>query len=568
MERAAGFAQAFAACQDSGKTVDRVCPGVYTGTLAQSDRLSGDRIGVLFLGDHLRLLQHAALFLTLNSIANLALSQTPPTPVTLNAYGDSITAGTGSTNCSGANAAATCYIDRVAYSRGWSLVNNAVGGSELFDQSLNFIWGSTVTSSTLSSLFIGENDGANSYGQPGVWQSALAANYVYLTTPTKFLGNTLTTTGKWHKDAIFRSGIYTTNSGATASGNVFAGVVYVVARSLLSNNPTFTVNIDGTNYGPYTPTPPWVTFKGNSFAPYLVRIPNLPIAPHTVQVINTSGELHVDFITGNETQASPDGPFLYVATAYKTATAIQILFTDLNKLIRETAAELTGDGLPIVMADLESDCANANTAHMKYPTGSACSQYDGGHPDDAGELIIANSFLRVMPGAGPPVNSSTIDGGFSAIDGNSIGSAYSPYNWSILGSGDWKASTSGAISMGADFNGALTSSWRNIRATNIAAGGYGGIGDVSGAANVVLDHDTMKLVITGNTEPVISAPPGDGVRFLVIIVNPNGYRFSWPSNVHNGIPIGQGYYYQWLVQTDLGSQGSDLIGVGGSAFQP
>ena len=317
---------------------------------------------------------------------------------TLNAYGDSITAGTG------ASTPASRYVNLVAAQEGWNLINNAAGGDGLFDQCKTQIWGSATGTTTISSFLIGQNDGGNpsSSSYASTYAGALGACYLWLLTPNKVFGNQLATTGTWSADTTFANGIYTTSNGATAATTTFGSVVYVVSRSLTANNPIFTVSVDGTAYGPYTLTTPFTANNGSTFAPYLVRIPNLADGHHSVVVTNSgTGELHIDFVTGNYPQLTPSGPMLYVSTIYKTHSLYESFVDATNAIIRQAAQQLASDGLGIVLANAEGDCANPGTVDAGgNPSNSFCSLYDGTHPNNAGHTIIANAFLRVMPKIG------------------------------------------------------------------------------------------------------------------------------------------------------------------------
>jgi hypothetical protein len=190
---------------------------------------------------------------------------------------------------------------------------------------------------------------------------------------------------QWSDDTILPFGIYTMEDRASVPGHTFGNVVYVVARSTPANSPTFTISIDGTTYGPYATPVPWTTMRKHDLAPYSVRIGNLADTYHSVTIQNRgSGELHVDFIAGNKGQLSPTGPYLYAITVYKASAGWEFTAKFLNDQIRTIATQLAADGLGIVLADVEGDCANPNMVDGKTPGGSNCSQADGVHPNDAG----------------------------------------------------------------------------------------------------------------------------------------------------------------------------------------
>lgn len=507
----------------------------------------------------------------------------------LDAYGDSITAG------KGASTWAHAYVSIVSNTKGWILHDHAIGGDGIFDQLAEGLWGSTVTPSNLSLMMIGANDNGYVYKQSEVWDPALQAAYLWLLTPSKQFGSGLSQTGTWAQDPTYSFGIYTTEDKASASGHTFGNVVYVVARSTTTNSPTFTINVDGTVYGPYTTPVPWTTPRGHNFAPYSVRIANLATTYHTVTVSNQgSGELHVDFITGNKGQLTPTGPYLYAATVYKLSSAFEFMTEFLNNQIRTTATQLAADGLGLVLADVEGDCANPQMVDGKTPGGSNCSQYDGNHPDDAGHRIIANAFLRMMPGSGSSgsngnyptnpnfVSISSTTANLNTVNTTSVSStgwlalkSASGCYWMISGPGHLINSENGLCSIGTDNSGALLGSPfgapRDIRATNLMAGGYSNTA-VQGTQKLVLTTNTSVWILYADANPAIAVPAGNGARFTVMICQDKvgGHTLSWPSNVKNAaVPdkTANQCTVQEFVQTGLGS--GDLVGLGaGGSFQP
>jgi hypothetical protein len=311
---------------------------------------------------------------------------------TATVYGDSITQSTG-------------WFETFTGEQGWTANNQAAGGAALYDQCQNKIWGSTVNSTTVSFALLGLNDGGNTTTHSTMYRAAMGACYLWLVTPSKQFGNTLTTSGTWTSDSILASGIRTTGNGATATGSVFGSTVYVVSRSLTTNNPTFTVTVDGVAYGPYTTAASYTTNQGSNFSPYLVRIPNLENTHHTVVVTNSgTGQLHVDFITGNVPQISSTGPFLWVGTIPKTASLYGSFTTNTNTIIRGVVSDLAADGLGVALVDVEAACTNPTARDQSPgnggPANGLCSLSDGTHPDAGGIAIIADAFRRAVASTG------------------------------------------------------------------------------------------------------------------------------------------------------------------------
>jgi lysophospholipase L1-like esterase len=511
-----------------------------------------------------------------------------PPGATLVAYGDSITAGKGSST------KASAYPAIIASTKGWILKDYAIGGDGLFDQLSEHLWGSTIDASSLSLLMIGANDDGYVYHQSAVWDPALQAAYLWLLTPQKEMGNILAQKGTWTKDAVLSSGIFTTENKATATGTTFGNVVYVVARSTPTNSPTFTITVDNTVYGPFTTPTPWMTMRKHNLAPYSVRIGNLATTYHRVIVQNQgTGELHVDFIAGNKGQLTATGPYLYASTIYKVDTAWEFTMQFLNNQIRSIASQLAADGLGIVLADVEGDCANPRMVDGKMPGGSNCSQSDGVHPNDAGHRIIANAFLRMMPNSDSSASGSyPTSPNFASVTATTANlnavntSAISSSNWlslksagtcywMISGPGDFVSNQSGGCSIGTDRSGALLppprGAPRSIRATNVIAGGYAAE-NISGSPDLAMDRNTIVWTLVGNASPRITIPAGNGARFTVLICQDKvgGRSFTWPASVKNGTTPGttpNRCTVQDFVQTGLGS--GELVGVSSAvSFQP
>ena len=482
----------------------------------------------------------------------------------------------------------------ISSAKGWVLKDYAVGGDGLFDQLAEHLWGSPVTATSLSLLMIGANDDGYVYKQSDVWDPALQAAYLWLLTSAKEMGKTLTTKGTWLADSILPGGIYTTEDKAAASGSTFGNVVYVVARSTPTNSPTFTINVDGTAYGPFKTPVPWVTARNHDLAPYSVRIGNLATTYHTVTVTNEgTGELHVDFMAGNKGQLTPTGPYLYASTVYKVDTAWEFTAEFLNTQIRNTASQLAADGLGIVLADVEGDCANPKMVDTTKPGGSNCSQFDGVHPNDAGQRIIANAFLRMMPSSGASSSGSypetpnfisvtATTANLDSISTSTISSnswlylkAAGPCYWMISGPGNLVSNEDGGCSIGTDSSGALLApplgAPRAVRATNIVAGGYG-TQELAGSPTVTMDTNTVEWTLVGDVSPKLVVPAGKGVRFTVLVCQDSvgGHSFKWPSSVKNAMTPGKApkeCTVQDFVQTGLGA--GDLVGINsGAGFQP
>ena len=500
-------------------------------------------------------------------------------------YGDSITAG------KGASSLANEYVHLISGAKNWALTNHAVGGDGLFDQIKDTIWRSTTGPSSLSLLMIGANDNGYVYHQSAVWTPALQAAYLWLLTQQKSMGASLKKTGSWSADPILSTGIYTTEDKSSATGRTFGNVVYVVARSTPSNSPTFTITVDDAVYGPYKTPVPWTTLRGSNFAPYAVRIGNLADSYHTVTVTNRgSGELHVDFIADNKAQVSPTGPYLLASTVYKTTTGWEFSYKFLNDQIRTTATQLAADGLGIVLADVEGDCANPQMIDAVKPGGSNCSGYDGEHPNDAGHRIIANSFLRMIPSSGSStfgkypssanfVSLSAATASLDTVSTNAIVSsgwlalkAGGPCYWLVSAPGHFASSQNGMCSIGTDTSGSLNrlNSPHSVRATNVVGGGYA-TRQIDGSGPIALDTNTAVWNLIGNATPVITVPAGEGIRFTILICQnaTGGHHFTWPASVKNGMTVGTApneCSVQEFVQTQLGK--GDLVGVTpGSSFQ-
>jgi len=108
------------------------------------------------------------------------------TPVTLNVYGDSISAS-GDT----VSATSTNWVPIVPYVHGWKLNNSAAGGDKVSDQ-CPFMYGTPITPSSYSAVLVGQNDfGSGDAVTVAQYESAMLACTAWLLIPSTAVDGTI-----------------------------------------------------------------------------------------------------------------------------------------------------------------------------------------------------------------------------------------------------------------------------------------------------------------------------------------------------------------------------------------
>jgi lysophospholipase L1-like esterase len=325
----------------------------------------------------------------------------------VSAFGDSITWGYNLTD-----PPTESWPAIVAKARGWALVNTAAQGTQAEDEGQAVtVFRQTITPSSKSLLLSGYNDmrmwGTNDDGLE-TYEGTLRAMLVWLGTPAtrKITAQSpmimtwpyeawhLLNTSLYPEDL----GIFTTDKSGTASTTaslVYGTTIYVTSMKLGSGGGSFTVSVDDTDFGTFSCNGARMTNNGTSYAPFVVRIPNLRDGLHAVAIRAASpGPIYLLAISGNG-GLSNDGAEVWVGNCLSmktydfngSATAVRRYNDVIDKVVRE----LRSDGFNIGFADVSASYHPATMVSA-----------DNVHPNKAGHRAIAQAFLQAMKAARHP----------------------------------------------------------------------------------------------------------------------------------------------------------------------
>jgi hypothetical protein len=358
---------------------------------------------------------------------------------TLQTLGDSITYGYASTGCPAPYQTPTtladsmCWAGLVAYNLGYALSDTGVSDSGAGDVSAIQIYnsprvhgsdnGQFVPSATSIATFLtGEVDDDvvpgetlnyfNGTRQVTEWQMEHEDVTAFMLTPNKKAANSsaCSASAGWFPSTLWTTGgLQTTTSGATITCPIVGSTAYVSVMAQVGNASSISISIDG---GPATTYPYALSSASrgldNPTSGELFRIPNLqPViagtpaatAPHTVRVTaNVSGTnpVFLNWVDGNGNEARDGaGPVVFALSLYQSA-----IRTDANgalprfrSLLAQEAADMQSDGLNEIMGDLSIPCTQLPVSD---PPVSLCDTFDGTHPTDSGEAIIANYMEQLI----------------------------------------------------------------------------------------------------------------------------------------------------------------------------
>lgn len=337
-------------------------------------------------------------------VAAVAVFATSASAQTLLAFGDSITVGTG------ASTTANSYASLVASAKGWTLSNLAGSGTQASDYGspngqIDHVLQQTVADTTKSMILTGFND-MRAWGTASAgfltYQDTLRAMLIWLSTRNSMLktgqslscGWTNLTTSAYPTNI----GIYSSTNNATVSADVYGDVIYVVSIRLVSGGGTFTLTVDGTQFGgTYSCNGAQTTNRGTTYAPMVVRIDGLTETKHTVtmKVTSTTGNVYLMWMSGNRGVSTSNGPEVWVGNCLRMPSAGYALsgyaagddsvVGVYNSKIREIVRELSGDGLNITLADAGGAYDLSTDVYS-----------DNIHPNDTGHAHIADAFLKAM----------------------------------------------------------------------------------------------------------------------------------------------------------------------------
>lgn len=354
-----------------------------------------------------------------NDIANL----NPVSSVSfgLKAFGDSISAGKGSTS-----PATLGWVARIGADYGITPTNYAVEGHTNVDMQARVFNSLTPTDSNnpVVTMMIGANDVSyigNSYYRKAYETGLLATAAFASIQPTDRIDATSTLTvteGTWTNDATFSSitGKKSTTNGSTYTVNFWSGsgVVYLFYGSYYSSGGTFGVTINSTPNAdqiswqsamtsqlqktnlswPYL-TSTGVT-QGVAMARYLVPANQMLTMQITVTSATGAGNPVTIYGIGmpQKRQRGLTAPRVFLAGAIRqpgddNATATAILDAA-NKSVVQT---LQADGLAVNFVDIRQylNASNDMSATADQNCPAVASGYYG-HPNDCGHKHIAQAF--------------------------------------------------------------------------------------------------------------------------------------------------------------------------------
>jgi lysophospholipase L1-like esterase len=419
------------------------------------------------------------------------------TATTFDAFGDSITLGTG------ASTSALNYVNLIASRRGWTVTNHGAGGDMVPDQADDVI-ALTVGNGSQSTLMLGTND-APTYGTDASKQAAFRLGHLhhaaYLAIPNsrKTFGQAGSTSGTWTNDTTYGSGVMKASEvvASTHTTTIYGTVAYVAMLQQHTNTSTYSISIDGVSQGTFNSDPgvTITTAHGIAYSPALRRFPGLTEGAHTVVVTVVSAAVgHKVFVIwtgGNLGSKTKTGPNVWVgniprlsAAEYVTLSSTAAVTATFNGIIRSNVQTLANDGLNVALVDSGS---------RMDPTTNLDA--DGIHPNDSGHDIIAEAFLEGINQIGKPRTSIafpvSIDGTFAANSDDLIPSQKAVKTYVTAAAGG----TATRFATGADDNSGDRSitSTSYVDATNYTASITAASGD-----RVVFRANFTPTIVTAN----------------------------------------------------------------------
>lgn len=315
-----------------------------------------------------------------------------------NAFGDSITAGTGGS---------PWYVAAIASDTGATTTNRGLSGYYAFNMASDEIFpyeNPTEKNETLYTILIGTND-ANNKGLgtwEGIYKNCLQASAAWLAIPatSKVFGQDAgnTTSGSWANDDTYQTGIgfKSTTNASTLSIPIttYGGPLYLWYRTIDGDAGVFTVQIDGDTArsvnGFTTPAS-----GGNSIG--ILRMPNIAAGSHAVLVTVTSSTNASNIVSILAVGTVPQNrdykcPKVFVGGVIRQASDANAATTaGYNADALVTISQLTADGLPVYFVDVR-----------KF-VNSSTDMNDALHPNSIGHSHLRDAFESVMQFTGSPV---------------------------------------------------------------------------------------------------------------------------------------------------------------------
>jgi lysophospholipase L1-like esterase len=315
---------------------------------------------------------------------------------TANAFGDSITKGSGSSDLN-----TTAYIPLLEIENDWSIANYAVGGYQAADIA-DFIYAHPVSANTNSILAIGVNDQRRyltDAGKLNIFKKIHLAESAYLAIPDteKVLaqGSDIAYTGIWLDiPGVYSNDIkYTATLGSKATFDLYGSNLLISTLQSNFATGTFSIKVDGVLYGNYTTVPTGnisTAVLNRQYGPDLIVLEGLTEEEHTIEIEHTGGtNVYFHWAAGTNKILDGIGTSVYVANLSRMTAAGYIAYggsdenvTTYNDTINDNVSYLASIGLNVTLVNWD----NALNFSTDYDV-------DGLHPNDAGHAKLAELFV-------------------------------------------------------------------------------------------------------------------------------------------------------------------------------
>jgi YVTN family beta-propeller protein len=445
---------------------------------------------------------------------------------TYNAYGDSITYG------SGASSTATRYASRIAADIPATLTDRGVGGAQACDAAQVIMSNDNppATQAPLQTLEIGTNDGfrKGTGAYEPVYQACHQASLAWLAIPAsqKTAAQSCTQTGIWSPDTTYIPGIAAKSStpGSTLSCGVtsYGGPIYLWYRVTDGNAGAFQYSLDGGALSQPVNTfsnPAIATWNGGVDGVFLIRMAGVAAGSHKVQVTVNSSLVSILAVGSLNPVAQAGAPQVFaggvIRYQYDASPAVSAAY---DADAQADVTLLSGDGLPVYFVPVRN-FVNANS-----------DMYDGFHPNDTGHLHLRDAYESLSQF---PLNSPTsLFSSVTVTPANGFNSAVT------LAASGWPAGITGKFGT----NPTLTSSTVNISvAPTVAPGSYslavtGTSGNLSAATTIPITVAAApSFTLSATAASATAALPGTST---VTVTPLNGFQgvveFSpsgWPAGI-------------------------------------
>jgi hypothetical protein len=253
---------------------------------------------------------------------------------------------------------------------------------------------STPLAGNISLYMLGQNDSTLATSTAGLaqYQAAYLASAVWLTIVEgqgKYSAQdpAVAQTGSWSVSDQFSSiGLKSSTAGSTLSASLTGNVLYLGLTFTPTTDYTVDVTVDGVDQGKLSPVSSYIgNAAGHIAAQDGLRyaLGGSLTAKHTVVITcanpGTSG-CYVDFVASNGYSQGNSTPSILLGTPYMTGAP----FPTLAQAVRSVAAELSGDGLGVGLADI--------AGNFNGILEGVCLA-DGVHPDQCGNNILETMWL-------------------------------------------------------------------------------------------------------------------------------------------------------------------------------